>query len=88
MVTQFFIDDCHKYLFCFNAKIDLSYHTLIKDDIFEATVKFPPGGNHVSMISHYSEHHNMPYVSQSTNSIPWNRELHARNITNVCILII
>ena len=64
-------------------KIDLSDHTFIKDDIFEVNVDFPPRGTTIGIVSQYCENHNMSYICHSTNYIPWNHDLPARNKTNV-----
>ena len=69
-------------------KIDLSDHPLIKDDIFEVTVTFPPRGTPIGIIYQYCEHHNMYYVSNSKNNSPWNGDLTAINIKNASIIII
>ena len=49
---------------------------------------FTPRGNPIFIVDQYSEHHNVSYVSQSTNNIPWNRDFPAINITNVWIIAI
>ena len=49
-------------------KIYLSYHPLIKDDIFEVNVKFPPRGNTIVIIEKYCENKNMSYIFRSTNN--------------------
>ena len=69
-------------------KIDLSYHPLNKDDIFEVDVNFPPRGTPIGIVTQYCEHHNMSYISQSTNNSPWNDKFPDRNRTNVWILSI
>ena len=46
---------------------------LIKYDIFEEKVTFPPRGTPIVIVNYYCEHHNMTYISQSDNNIPWNR---------------
>ena len=51
-------------------KMDISYQPFIKDDIFEATVYFPPRGTPIVIINCYCEHHNMTNISQSNNNIP------------------
>ena len=53
MATRFWTYDYHKFYHLFNIKIDLSYHLFIKDDIFEVTVKFPPIGTPVVIITQY-----------------------------------
>ena len=65
-------------------KIDLSYHPFIKDDIFEVNVNLPPRG----IVAQYCENHNMSYIYQSQNNIPWNCYFTARNGTNFWILSI
>ena len=67
-------------------KFDLSDHPFIKDDIFEVGVNFPPRGNPIGIVAQYCEHHNMSYISQSKNNIPWNHAFTDRNSTNVWIL--
>ena len=67
-------------------KIDLSDHPFFKDDIFLGNVNFPPRGTTIGITTQYSEHHNMSYISQSENKIPWNHAFSARNRTNVWIL--
>ena len=69
-----------------HLKIDLSDHPFIKDGIFEYNIKFPPRGTPIGIITQYCDHHNMPYISQSENIIPWNDAFPARNRTNFCIL--
>ena len=51
-------------------KIDLSYRPFIRDDIFEVHVNFPPRVNPTGIVAQYCEHHNMTYISKSTNNIP------------------
>ena len=46
-------------------KIDIYGHQFIKNDIFKATVTFPPIGTPVGIVAQYCEHHNTSYVSQS-----------------------
>ena len=70
---------------CWEIDIDFKY---IKYDIFEVNVNFPTGGTTIGIVAHYCEHHNMSYISQSTNKRPWNHALTDRNRTNVWILII
>ena len=50
MVTCICIDEWNKYVFPSNTKIDISDQPLIKDDIFEATVTFPPIGTPIGII--------------------------------------
>ena len=45
-----------------------SYHTFIKDDIFEVNVNFPPRGTNIGIVTQYCGHHNMSYISQSENN--------------------
>ena len=45
-------------------KIELSYHTLIKYDIFEGNITFPPRGTTIGIITQYCKNHNMSYISQ------------------------
>ena len=49
-------------------------------------MNFPPIGTPIGILSQYCEHHNMSYISQSTNNISWNHALPARNRTNFWIL--
>ena len=44
--------------------IDIPDHLFIKDDIFEAKVKFPQRGTPIAMVFQYCENHSMSYVSQ------------------------
>ena len=67
-------------------KIDISDHPFIKDDIFEVKFNLPSIGNPVGIVAQYCKHHNMSYISQSTNKIPCNHTLKDRNRTNVCII--
>ena len=69
-------------------KADLLEHLFIKDDIFEATAKFPLMGKTIGMIVNYCEHHNIYYGYQSRNNSPWNGVSLERNRTNVCIILI
>ena len=69
-------------------KTDLSDHLFIKDNTFEASVKFPPRGTTIGIVTQYCEYHNIPYSSQSENKITWNHEFPARNKTNLWILSI
>ena len=66
----------------------LSDLPFIKDDIFEAAVSCPPKGTLIGIVAQYCKHHNMPYVYQPENNSPCTQTLPARNITNLCILII
>ena len=88
MVTRFWTRDWQKYLHPFKIKIDFSYHPFIKYDIFEVNVNLPPRVTHIGIIAQYCEHHNMSYISQSKNNITRDHTFLARNMTNVCILII
>ena len=56
----------------------IGHHPFIKDDIFKV----------IGIFAQYCDHHNISYISQSTNNIPWNHYFPARNRINVCILII
>ena len=69
-------------------KIDLSDHPFIKDNIFSFDVSFSSRGIPIGIVAQYCEHHNMSYISQSTNNNPWNHSLTARNRTSVWILIL
>ena len=69
-------------------KVGLSDHPFAKDDIFGATVKFPPRGTPIGMVAHYCDNHKTSYVYQSTKNTPRNILLPARNKTNAWILII
>ena len=69
-------------------KIDLSNHLFIKDDIFEANVNLPPRGTPIGIVSQYCEHHNISYITPSTNKRPWNHALTSRHLTNAWIIII
>ena len=53
-------------------KTDLSDHPFIKDDIFEVNVNLPPRVTTIGIVTKYCEHHNMSYIFQSINNIPWN----------------
>ena len=64
----------------------LSDHPFIIYGIFGVTVNFPPRGNPIGIFEKYCKHHNMSYISQSTNDIPWNRAFTVINSTNVWIL--
>ena len=46
-------------------RIYLSCHPLIKDNIFEVAITYPPRGTPIGIVSQYCEHHNMSYISQS-----------------------
>ena len=78
----------HKIFCPFNTKIYLLDHPLIKYDIFEVNVTFPPRSNPIGIVAQYCEHHNIPCASHSTNIIPCNHTLSPRNRPNVWILII
>ena len=69
-------------------KIDLSDNPFITDDIFEVNVNFPLRGTPIGIVSQYCEHHNMSYISQSTNNIPLNDAFPNRNKTIFWILYI
>ena len=69
-------------------KIDLSDNPLIKDDIFEVNVNFSTKGAPIGIITQYCEHHNMSYISQSSNNVPWNNSFPAINRTSFWILSI
>ena len=69
-------------------KIDLSDRTLIKYDIFEFNVDFPPRGTPIGIVTQYCEHQNMSYITQSTNKIPCNNAFTYVTRTNVIILSI
>ena len=64
-------------------KTYLSYNPLIKYDIFEGIVTFPPRGTPIGITTQYYEHHNMSYISQSENNSPWNHAFPAINRTNI-----
>ena len=66
----------------------LSDHLFVKYDIFEATVKFPPRGAPILIITYYCEHHNMTYISQSNNNITFKISFPARQKINVWIIIV
>ena len=70
------------------VKIDLYYHPLIKDDIFEATVAFPKRGTPICIITYYCEHYKTTYIYQSNNNIPWNIAFPSRQRTNNWIISI
>ena len=69
-------------------KIYPSDHPFIKYDIFGVNLKFSPRGTPIGIVTQYCEHHNMSYISQSENNIPYNHELSDRNITTLWILSI
>ena len=69
-------------------KTDLSDNPFIKYYIFEATVYFPPRDNTIGIVDQYCEHHNMYFISHSTNNSPCNSDFTVRNSTNLCIIII
>ena len=69
-------------------KTDLSYHPIIKNDIFEINVNFPPRGTPVGIVTQLCEHHNISYIYQSENNSPCNHAFPAINRTNVWILIV
>ena len=69
-------------------KIYLSYNPFIKDDIFGATVEFPPRSTLIGVVPQYFNHQNMSYVSQSTSNSTCKRSFPSMNITNVFIIII
>ena len=66
----------------------LSDHPLIKYDIFEVNVNFPPRVTPIGIVAQYYEHHIMSYISQSTKNIPYNHAFPDRNMNNFCILSI
>ena len=66
----------------------LSDHPLIKYDIFEVNVNFPPRGTPIGILEQYCEHHNMSYISQSANNISRNHSFPAINRTNVWMISI
>ena len=43
--------------------VDISNHPFIKDDLFKATVNFPPGVTPIDIFSQYCERHNIYYIS-------------------------
>ena len=45
-------------------KIDVSDHPLIKDDLFEDIITFPPRGTPIVITTPYFEHHNISYISK------------------------
>ena len=61
MITWICIDELHKPSCPSNTKIDLSDHTFIKDNIFEATVTFPPRGTPIGILDQYCKYHTMSY---------------------------
>ena len=63
-------------------KIDLSDHPFIKYVMFKVAINFPPRGTPIGIIAQYFEHHNMYYIYQSTNNIPWYHVFTTRNNTN------
>ena len=69
-------------------KIDLQDHPIIKYDIFEVNATFPPRGTKIGIVDQYCEHHNMSYISHSTNNRPWNHDFIAINRTNLWMIII
>ena len=69
-------------------KIDLSDHPFIKYDIFVGIVTFRPLVTPIGITTQYYEHHNISYISQSENNIPWNNAFPARNRTIFWILSI
>ena len=72
MVTRFWTHAWHKYFHPSNIKIELSYHPFIKGDIFEININLPPRDTPIGIVPQHCEHHNMSYISQSTNNSPWN----------------
>ena len=80
-------------MFCANIstlptlKIDLLNHIFIKDDIFGVNVNFPQSVPHIGIVIQYCEHHNMSYISQSLNNIPWSHAFTARNRNNAWMII-
>ena len=69
-------------------KVDLSDHTIIKDDIFEVNVNFPPRGTPIGIVTQYCEQHNISYISQSENNIPWYHKFPYRKSDTVWFLSI
>ena len=69
-------------------KIDIYAHSFIKYDILETIVIFPSRGTPISIINCHFVHHNMTYIYQANNNIPWNIALPARQRTNVWIISI
>ena len=69
-------------------KIYLSNNPFIKDDIFEATVTFPPRGTPIYTITYYYYHHIITYIYQSKNNNTWKRSFTTIQRTNICVLII
>ena len=65
----------------------LSYHTFVKDYMFEATVHYLPRGTHTGIVAQYCEHHNMFYIYLLTSTSPWNCDLAAINSNDSCIII-
>ena len=49
---------------------------------------FTPRGNPIFIVDQYSEHHNVSYVSQSTNNIPRNHIFTTKIRTNLWVLSI
>ena len=54
-------------------KLYLSDNPFIKYDIFEFSVKFPPRGTPIGIVTQYCENKNMSYISHSENNSPYNR---------------
>ena len=66
--------------------IELSNHLFVKYYVFEVGFNFPQGGTPIGIIAQYCEHHNITYISQFKNNIPWNHAFPARNRTYFWIL--
>ena len=45
-------------------KMDIYYHPLIKEDLFEATVTFSQRFTPILIINYYCQNHNMTYITQ------------------------
>ena len=54
----------------------------------KSSVTFPPRVTRFGIVFQFYEHHNIPYVSQSTNNSLCNHAFTVINITNVWVLII
>ena len=70
MIIWIYIDEWNKYLCPSNTKIDPSDEPVIKYDILEATLNFPPRVATIGIAGEYCVHQNMSHVSQSKNNIP------------------
>ena len=69
-------------------KINISYHPIIKNDIFEVIVTLTPRGTTTGTLVQYCENHNVSYIFKSTNNRPRNSDLTVINRNNVWILSI